>query len=74
MDDGAAESLVRYAGYLAARLRADPSPENAAEVVAEANRCENELGEGEPWRVETADGGRTVLIYRRLKLVRTFRS
>lgn len=73
MDD-ATESLVRYAEYLAARLRADPSPETAAEVVAAANRCEMELGQGEPWRVETADDGKVVLIYRRLTLVRTFTS
>lgn len=72
MDDATAASLIRYAESLAARLRADPTPENAEEIVWAANRCEKALGEGEPWRVETVDEGAVVLIYRGLNLVRVF--
>ncbi len=72
MDDATADSLIRYAESLAARMRADPTRENAEEVVWAANRCEKALGEGEPWRVETADNGNVVLIYRGLDLVRVF--
>lgn len=72
MDDATADSLIRYAEALAARLRADPTRENAEEVVWAANRCERAVGEGEPWRVETVDNGNVVLIYRGLDLVRVF--
>ena len=72
VDDATTESLIRYAESLAARLRSDPTRENAEEVIWAANRCEKALGEGEPWRIETVDSGRILLIYRGLDLVRIF--